>query len=131
MPAKKANVLVSAPSSPVTVTVVPKEVAKVAIANQAPTVKPGAKVELPITVARLYDYSGDFKVELILPTGIVGIKAEPATIAAGQDNGKLVIVAAPDAVPGVRANLTVRLTAVLDGSVPIIQEKKVNVVVVK
>jgi hypothetical protein len=129
MPAKKANVVVTAPSAPVTVTVLPKEVAKVAVAAQT-TVKPGAKVELPVTVARLFDYNGEFKVELILPPGTAGLKVEPTTIAAGQDAGKLVIVAAPDAAVGVRQNLTVRLTAMIENT-PIVQEKKINVNVVK
>jgi hypothetical protein len=127
---KKANILVTAASSPVTVTIVPKEVGKVAVGNQTPTVKVGGKVEVPITVARLYDYGGDFKMELILPPGTKGISAEAATIPASQDTGKLVITAAPDATLGVRSNLTVRLTAMVSGH-PVTQEKKLNVNVVK
>jgi hypothetical protein len=128
---KKANILVTAPSSPVTVTIVPKELAKVAVSNQAATVKVGGKAEIPVTVARLYDYTGEFKVELILPAGTKGISAEPATITASQDSVKLVVAAAPDAMVGARPNLTVRVTGVVNGNLPVVHEKKVNVNVVK
>jgi hypothetical protein len=127
---KKGNVSVVAASPPVTVVVIPKELGKVAVANQA-TVKVGGKVELAVNVARLYDYADEFKVELVLPPGAKGLSASPVTIAAGQDSVTLLIAAAPDATVGPHPNLTVRLTGVVDGKVPVVQEKKLNVNVVK
>jgi hypothetical protein len=125
---KKNNITLVAPSSPVMVTIVPKEVAKIALGNDTPKVKAGGKVEVAISVTRLYEFDGEIKLELVLPTTIKDISAEPTTIAAGQDSGTLVISAAPDAVMGQR-NLTVRLTAVFAGNVPVVQEKKLNIVV--
>lgn len=128
---KKGNIQLTAPSLPVLVTIIPKEIAKVALANQNPNVKVGSKIELAVNVTRLYDFGGDLKVELVLPPGTQGISADPAMIAAGQDTGKLVIVAAPDAQLGPRASLMVRVTGIVDGKVPVSQEKKLSVTVVK
>jgi hypothetical protein len=119
------------PSAPVTVTVLPKTLATVTLPTQQPTVKAGKQVELPIQVKRLYDYVGEFKVQLVLPPGTKGISADEMTIPAGQESGTLVLMAAPDATAGVRSNLTVRVTALVDGKLPVIHEKKLNVTVVK
>jgi hypothetical protein len=115
---------ISLPSSPVTVTVVPKAVATVQIGAQV-NVKPGGKVEVPVTVNRLVNFEGEFKVEVLVPADVKGLSAAEATIAAGANNTTLTLVAAADA-PGGAKTVTVRVTASFDG-VPLHQEKKLTV----
>jgi hypothetical protein len=52
-------------------------------------------------------------------------------IPAGKDEAKLMLKVAADAAPGNRANLTVVATAMYNGNVPVTQEAKFNVNVVK
>ena len=127
---KPAPSALAVSSSPVTVTVLPKAVAQVTLGNAQPTVKVGNKVEVPVNVQRLFDYAGEFKVELVLPPGTKGISSEELTIPADQNSGKLVIVAAPEATAGLRGNLTVRVIAQIDAKT-INHEKKLSVNVVK
>jgi hypothetical protein len=118
-------------SSPVTVTILPKAVAQVTLANPQPNIKIGGKVEVAVKVQRQFDYAGEFKVQLVLPPGTKGISSEELTIPADQDSGTLVIAAAPEATVGLRGNLTVRVTAMFDGKVAINHDKKLSVNVVK
>ena len=50
-------------------------------------------------MARLFDYGDSFKVELVLPEGMKGITAQASNIGPGQDEAKLTLKAAHDAVP--------------------------------
>ena len=54
----------------------PKTVATLALANAAPSAKPGAQAEVVLRVTRVADYGGDFKeVQLVLPKDAKGISA--------------------------------------------------------
>jgi hypothetical protein len=117
------------PSAPVTLTVLPKAVATVKFASPVP-VKKGGTFELAVSVNRLLEYSGEFKVSLLVSTDAKGLSAAEATIPAGETVGKLVIAAAPDTGPGPFTNLTVRVTADFNG-VPLHHDKKLTVNVVK
>jgi hypothetical protein len=128
---QKQNLTAIQPSTPVTITVLPKQVATVTVSPGNPTVKLGKQTELIVKVARQYDYSGEFKVELVLPPGIKGISAEEVTIPKGKDEARMILQVAPDASPGNRANLILRAIAVVSGKVPTTQEAKFNVTVVK
>jgi hypothetical protein len=116
-------------STPVVVTVLPKQVATLTVANP-PALKPGTQAELVVKVARQFDYAGDFKVKLVLPTDVKGISADEVTIPAGQNEVKVILRAAADAVPGPRNNISVQATAVLQG-VTLTHETKINVTVTK
>jgi hypothetical protein len=119
------------PSTPVTLTVLPKVVATVTATAPNPNIKAGAQGEVIVKVARMYDYAGDFKVQLVLPPNLKGVSAADVTIAAGADEAKLVVQAAADAAPGPRPDLVVRATAMVNGTLATVQEAKVTVNVVK
>lgn len=123
--------LVVLPATPVAITVLPKSVANVTLNPAGPTVKAGAQTEVVVKVARLFDYAGEFKVQVVLPAAAKGLSAAEVTIPAGKDEAKLVIKAAADAAPGPRPELLVRATALLDGKVPANHEVKFSVNVVK
>jgi hypothetical protein len=129
--AQKPPVNVVLPSAPVTLTILPKQVGTLALATPNPMVKAGAATEVVVKVARMYDFAGEFKVELVPPANAKGVTAEPVTVAAGKDEAKLVLKAAPDAAPGPRADLVVRAVAMVNGNVPTTHELKFAVNVVK
>jgi hypothetical protein len=119
------------PSTPVNLTVLPKTVANVALTVPNPNIKAGTQAEVVVKVARLHDYKGELKVQLVVPANLKGISAADAVIAAGKDEVKLVVQVPADAAPGPRNDLVVRATAILNGNVPAVQEAKFNVNVVK
>jgi hypothetical protein len=67
----------------------------------------------------------------MLPANIQGLSAEEVTIPAGKNEAKLVIKVAANAQAGGRPNLTLKTTALYNGTVPLTQETKINVNVVK
>src|SRR5262249_62092199 len=103
------------PSVPVTLTVVPAQVATVAVNNANPSIKPGGQTEVLVKVNRTQGYAGAFQVQLVLPANVQGVTAEAVAMPAGQNEAKLLLEAGPGAAPGNRATLTVRAVAVLDG----------------
>jgi hypothetical protein len=127
---QKPNVNVIQYSAPVTLTVVPKELARLSLGNQSPAVKAGAQADLMVRVNRLFNYDGEFKVEVVLPPNTKGVEVAGAVIPAGKDEVKLVVKVPAGAAPGARSNLVVRATAVTHGR-PIKHEVKFNVNVVK
>ena len=131
MAKQKPNVNVLLPAAPTIITVLPKQVATLSLANAAVTGKPGAQSEVVVKVARQQDYAGEFKVQLVLPANIKGVSADEVTIPAGQNEGKLIVKIAADAAPGNRPDLIVRATAMQNGNVPTPHETKLSVNVVK
>src|SRR5262249_3343797 len=82
-------------------------------------------------VARMYDYAGDFKVQLVLPPAAKGLSADGVTIPAGQNEAKVVLKAAADAAPGARPDLILRAVAMVNGNVPATHELKFAVNIIK
>jgi hypothetical protein len=119
------------PSVPVTLTILPKQIATLALANASLTGKVGAAVELQVKITRMYDYAGELKVEAVMPPAAKGITADAVTIPAGKDEAKLTVKIAADVAPGNRADLVLKATGVVNGNVPVVQEVKFNVNVVK
>jgi hypothetical protein len=129
---QKQPIPVVQPATPVALTVLPKTVATVTAALANPNLKVGTDTELIVKVARMHDYAGEFKVQLVLPPNVVGISAAEAIIPAGMDEVKLVLKVPADAAPGPRNELLVRTTAMINGNVPTVQDSaKFNVNVVK
>jgi hypothetical protein len=128
---QKQPINVVLPATPVTFTVLPKQVATLSLGNGNPTVKAGDAVELVVRVARMYDYGGDFKVQVILPPPAQGLVLAEATIPAGKDETKVLLKVASDAAPGARPEMMVRATALLNGNVPTVHEVKFVMNVVK
>jgi hypothetical protein len=116
------NVTVAQPSTPFTITVLPKQVATVSLSPNNPKVKPGGKAEVTVKVSRQFDYAGEFKVELVKPPK--GVSAEEVTIPAGKDEATLVVEVDPSA--GGQSNLVVRATAAIKGK-EVRQEAKLEV----
>jgi hypothetical protein len=131
MAKQKPNVNVVLPSTPVTLTVLPKQVATLALANPNLTAKIGAQGELQVKLTRMYDYAGEFKVQVVLPPNVKGVTADEVTVPAGQSEAKLVLRIAPTMMPVNLPNLIVRATAMVNGNVPTVHEAKFNVNVVK
>jgi hypothetical protein len=74
------------------------------------SVKPGAKLELPVKLNRLYGFEDDVEVTLDIPSGAKGLTAAKLTIAKGQAEGKVEITAAADISAG-EMQCTVRAKA--------------------
>jgi hypothetical protein len=118
------------PTTPVTLTVLPKSLATVAIANANAPAKVGADTEYVVKVTRMYDYEGEFKVKVTIPQDVKDVTIDEVTIPPGKDEAKLIVKVAASAAPGNRQNLVVVATGTF-GDTPVSQEVKFNVNVVK
>jgi hypothetical protein len=128
---QKPNVNVVLPSTPVALTILPKQVASLSLATPNVTVKAGGQGEITVKLARLYDFGGEFKLQLVLPASLKGVTAPEVTVPSGKDEAKLSLKIAADAALGNRSNLVVRAIALVNGSVPTTHEAKVNLSIVK
>lgn len=118
-------------STPVQLTILPKDVATLSVDNANPTIKVGGEGAIAVRVARKYDYTDTFKVELILPKEVKGVSADAVTIAANANEAKMTLKIAAGTPPANLQNLTVRATAVVNGTVTLTHEIKINIVVAK
>ena len=125
------NINLVEPSVPLTVTVLPRTVGTLTLANPNPTLKVGGQVEVVVKVARLWDYAGEFKVSLVPPAAVKDVTAAEVVIPAGKDEVTLVLTAPAAAPPGGRNDLIVRAVALVNGNVPTTQEVKFNLNVAK
>jgi len=115
-------------SLPVTLIIVPKQLAKLAVDKNL-KVSLSKKNELTVRVDRLFDFPGEFKVEIV--PSKKEIAPASGTIKEGQDETNIPLTIASGAKVGTTVQATVRATAMFNG-VPIIHEvKNVNLVVSK
>jgi hypothetical protein len=119
------------PSAPVVLTILPKQVATLALPNPNVTAKVGTQSEVVVKLSRMHDFAGEFKVQVVVPPSVKGVSAGEATVAAGHDEAKIILRVAPDAAPGNRPDLLIRATALVNGTVPTTHEIKFAVNVVK
>jgi hypothetical protein len=63
-------------------------------------VKQGDKVEIPLTLERLYDFNQAVNFQTVIPQGVSGLQAPNLSIAAGAGDGKVTVTAQPNATPG-------------------------------
>jgi hypothetical protein len=131
MAKQKANVAAVLPSTPLLVTVLPKQVATVTLTPPNSTGKIGGQSEVMVKVARMFDYAGEFKVQLVLPANAKGITADEITIPAGKDEAKLVINVAGDAPVANVQGIVVKAVAIVGKDHQTVQEAKFNLNVVK
>ena len=96
--AKPRSINLAAPSPTVTLKITAAPITLGAI--EARAVKPGAAVEVPISIARLYGFADAVQLKTKLPDGTKGLTVADVTIPAGQNEAKLVVQAAADATPG-------------------------------
>jgi hypothetical protein len=127
----KPNINLVLPATPFTFTVLPRQVANLSVNNANPALKIGQQTEVMVQVARLNDFGGEFKVQLVLPANMKGLAADMVTIPPGKNDAKLVLKAPADAAPGNRAGLIVRASAAVHPEVVLTQDVPINVSVVK
>ena len=111
---KQNNVKLGVPSNVITVKITAAPITLAAIAQPSGPLRQGAALEIPVTIARLYDYADPVLVKLALPNGVGGIEAPQITIAPGQTQGQLAIKANPNATPGTHRT-TVQAIAKFNG----------------
>lgn len=101
---------------PSTLTTIKITLAPITMTATAPpaAIKQGSQAEVPIKITRLYGYADAVQLQAAVPNGVQGLTIAPATIAAGQSEGKLVIQAAAAATPG-NHTITVKATAPFNG----------------
>jgi hypothetical protein len=129
--AQKPATQVVQSSTPVSLTVLPAQVATLAVNNANPSLKAGAKAEVLVKVNRQHGYAGEFQVQLVLPADAQGVIAKVNRQHGYENEAKLVLDAPAAAQPGNRPNLTVRAVAVLEGGVALNHDTKINVNIVK
>jgi hypothetical protein len=88
----------------------------------------GGEAPLAVAVKRLHGYKGPLSVQLVVPQGDRGVSAAPVTLAADQDEVKLIVKAKAGARPGAIADAVVRATAVGD-KLGLAQEAKLSLTV--
>ncbi len=118
-------------SPPVAVTVVPKQLAKLTATPAQTKVSAGKSIDIVVRAARQFDLPIAFKVEAILPPNVKGLSIADATISADGDEAKLTLVASPQAVVGSNASITIRATAMFNGTTPVVHETKLQISVSK
>ena len=110
---KANNVNAIEPSSTIVVKVTPAPITLAAPAEAA-KIKQGEKLEVPLTITRLYGYKDPVEVEAVVPQGVANIKIAKVTIPADQTAGKLTFEAAANATAG-NHTFTLRATAKFNG----------------
>ncbi|HJT34716.1 MAG TPA: hypothetical protein VJ783_22000 [Pirellulales bacterium] len=106
--AQPRNVNVGLPSPPVTIKVA---AAPITLSITAPpALKQGEKIEVPVTINRLYGFTNQVQINVSAPGGVGGLNIPQLVIPDNQTQGKLLISANDNATPGshelrVQANL--------------------------
>jgi hypothetical protein len=114
---------------PVVLQVLPKALATVALSAPQIPVKAGQSAELVVKVTRLHGFSGPFQVDVVVPPAAMGVQVGPGVCPPGATEFKVPVRALPDAKPGARNDIVVRLTGTWPGGQPIPVEIKFGVVV--
>jgi hypothetical protein len=127
-PGGPRNIVQTAP--PIALTIVPKQLVKVSLPQGNVKLAPGGTASVAVKVARIFEYAGLFKIDLD-PKTAKGITVDPVTLKAGDDEAKLTLRAAKDLQAGMNLNLTVRVTAMFNETVPVVHEAKLNVAIAK
>lgn len=95
---KATDLRISAASTRVTMKITPAPF-ELRLASANVSVKPGARVEVPLTIQRLYGFADPVQVQCLGTSNISGLNA-PVAIPAGKSDGRLVIEVPASASPG-------------------------------
>ncbi|MEX0818009.1 MAG: hypothetical protein WD070_00400 [Pirellulaceae bacterium] len=87
---------------------------KLTAAAPANPLKQGEKLELPVSIERLYGFAEQAEITLEIPKGVTGLTVPQVALAKDQQAGKFEITANKDATPGDHA-VTVRAKAKFNG----------------
>jgi hypothetical protein len=122
------NVNVIEPSTPIIVTITPGPATLAANVPNNGQVKRGNQLKIPVTVNRRNNFAGPVTLELLLPAGVSGVKAEPVQVPADQNQAEFVIDVAGDASVGNHAMVNIRAKMEFNGqSVEVDQTIPLNV----
>jgi hypothetical protein len=117
-------------SEPITLIVQPRQLAKVAVTPESPTVAAGKEIELQVKVTRINDFQGKLRLQLEVPSGM-GISADEVVIPADKNEVKLVLKVSGKAPRGEKPELLMRVTGNGRDGTPVSQEVKFNVKIAK
>jgi hypothetical protein len=124
---RKANILVRELVPPIRFTVY-NEVAELSVDKPSLPVPAGSKVPLTVKVKRLYDYKGEFQVQLVLPNGFGGVSSAAVKIPANANQAQLIITAAANAKPASNPNVVIRAVGRV-GNTNLTSETKINLAI--
>ncbi len=99
-------------SMPITLTITPAPIKLDEPAAQS--LAQGGKVEVPVKLARLYDFKDPVDVNLVVPGSVKGVSAAKLTIPRDGTDAKLSLETKPDATPG-EHKLTLQAELKLNG----------------
>jgi hypothetical protein len=97
--AKPRDATVTFYSVPITIKVAPAPIT-LAAGDTPVDLRPGARIEIPVTIHRLYEFNDVVEITLIVPKDVKGFTAQKVVIAKDQNEGKMVVEAAADATAG-------------------------------
>jgi hypothetical protein len=118
-------------SAPITLAVLPAQLAKISVKPANAAVQTGQKMDVAVKITRMGDFKGKFKLELVLPPKVKGISAEGVTLPPGKDEATIVLRVDPNATTGTLDDLLMRLTATAKDGTALSQDVKFSVKVVK
>jgi hypothetical protein len=128
---QKPTINVVLPSTPVTVSILPRQVAALSLSPSKMAIKAGGEGEITVKLARMFDFMGEFKVRLVLPANVKGVTAPEVTVAAGKSEVKVPLRVEPGATAAILPDLIVRAVAMLNSNVSATQDAKLSVSIVK
>lgn len=124
---QKANAIVTAYAAPLEVTVLPVALGKFTVTPPAGNqLKAGTTAEFVVKVERAADFTGEYKVQLVLPKDTKGLTLQEVTIPAGKDEVKIAVEVAKDVKAGGLNGVSVTAVGTVHGKFPISHEVKVN-----
>lgn len=104
--------------------IVPTSLAKLSVAPTKPNLKAGEQGELLVKVERLYGFSGEYKVKVVMPPNVKGVTIGEGVVPAGKNEVKLPVTVAKDAKPINLQNVVVQSVAQFDPKTPVMDETK-------
>lgn len=91
--------------------VVYEETAKITLPQPKLEIEAGKEAELVVNLERLYDYQGEYDIQVLTPGGVGGISVQQIKVPGGANEGKLVIKVAANAQPFNRNDFKIRVTS--------------------
>jgi hypothetical protein len=129
---KGSNVAIDVHSEPILVTVLPVALAKMTVTSLPNNqLLAGTTGEIVVQVNRLHGYYGPFQLAVELPPNTAGLKVQADNIPAGHNEGKIRLIAAPDAKAGPINGIVVVAIAPYDPQYTVRHETKFNLTVVQ
>jgi hypothetical protein len=128
---QKPSINVVLPSTPVTVSILPRQVAALSLLPSKVALKAGGEGEITVKLTRMFDFTGEFKVRVVLPAGVKGVTAPEVTVAPGKTEVKLPLRVERGTTPAVHSDVIVRAVAMLGSDVSATHDVKLTLSIVK